>query len=129
MKKIATVALACLALASCSKKPDASATAGASADGQPKGHFTITAPKLPDDPAERQREQERLVESMVDSPDIDLGSLQGEAYRRHVKLTDSQIARKKANAKPSRVSGAAPAPAPAAAPPPPPPPSSTASKP
>lgn len=65
-----------------------------------RSHVKVT-PAVPDEVKgpERQEMQEQMIEQMADSPEISPGEYDGEAYRRGVKPTPAQIARKKASYK------------------------------
>lgn len=70
-----------------------------------RSHVKV-APSVPDTAKgeDRARMQARMIETMADSPDISPEEYEGEAYRRNVKLTPEQIARKKAAYKPMNAS-------------------------
>lgn len=92
MKNIVILAVAAAALASCSKERKTEAPKPEA----PKGHFKIAPPPMPTEPAELAATQRSMVESMIADPRIPLETIEGEAYRRKVKLTPEQIERKKA---------------------------------
>jgi PBP1b-binding outer membrane lipoprotein LpoB len=92
VNKTVILAVAAAALASCSKEQKTEAPKPEA----PKGHFTISAPPMPKEPAALAETQRSMVESMIADPRIPLEVIEGEAYRRKVKLTPEQIERKKA---------------------------------
>ena len=95
MKRIIITLGAVLALTACSSETD-------NADEQPSGpvprsNVQLKPPiEFSSDPAEKQRQQEGLVNSMLEDPNIPFDQIEGEAYRRGVTLTPEQIAAKKA---------------------------------
>lgn len=101
MKKIAIIVSLGISLAACGSEPEAEE--GASAE-MPQGNFTIESPvKFSDDPTEKQAQQEGLVQSMLDDPSIPLETIEGEAARRGVTLTDEQRAAKSAQTPPQEI--------------------------
>lgn len=73
-----------------------------------RSHVKVT-PAVPDTVKgpERAKMQEDLIKTMSSSPDVSPEEFEGEAYRRNVKLTADQIARKKAAYKPLGPAGVA----------------------
>ena len=98
MKKIVLTLSLGLTLAACGSEPDAEKSA---LPEVPEGNFTISSPvEFSEDPAERKIQQEGLVQSMLDDPGIPLETIEGEAARRGVLLTDDQRAAKRAQTPP-----------------------------
>ena len=98
MKKIFLALSLGLTLSACGSEPDAEENA---ASEVPEGNFTIESPvQFSEDPAEKQAQQEGLVRSMLDDPSIPLETIEGEAARRGVILTDEQRAAKRAQTPP-----------------------------
>lgn len=86
-----------LALAGCSD--DADAPKGGDVPSGPVARSTVklTPPiEFSSDPVEKQKQQEGMVQSMLEDPNIPFDQIEGEAYRRGVTLTPEQIAAKRA---------------------------------
>lgn len=86
MKRITLLFITSLILGSCGSdtKDDANSEA-------PKGTFTVNSPiEFSEDPDIRQEQQEGLVKSMLEDPGISLETIESEAARRGVTLTDDQ---------------------------------------
>jgi len=93
MKKIVMALSMGIMLASCGSDSE---TEEETARELPQGNFTIESPvEFSDDPAEKQAQQESMVQSMLDDPSITLETIEGEAARRGVTLTDAQRAAKR----------------------------------
>lgn len=104
MKKIVLALSLGLTLAACGSEPDAE---GDATPEVPEGNFTIESPvQFSEDPAEKQAQQEGLVQSMLDDPSVPLETIEGEAARRGVSLTDEQRAAKRAQTPPQETAPA-----------------------
>lgn len=95
MKRALITMAAIAVLTGCSGDPEAG---DEKASGPvPRSNVQLRPPiEFSSDPAEKQRQQEGLVESMLQDPNIPFDQIEGEAYRRGVELTPEQIAAKKA---------------------------------
>lgn len=117
IKRLIIAATSLAALSACSggkeKASDdkaAAAAAAARTAAIARSHVKVT-PSVPDTVKgeDRARLQATMIEAMADSPDVSPEEYEGEAYRRNVKLTPDQMARKKAAYKPQKPADATPA--------------------
>ena len=91
------VGLLPMVLIACSKQEEQQAANSPSADA-PRAKAVYVSPlRRSADPAVMKAQQNEMVDRMIHDPHVDLATIEGEAYRRGVKLTPEQIAFKKAN--------------------------------
>jgi len=97
MKRALITMAAIAVLTGCSGDSDPEAGDEKASGPVPRSNVQLRPPiEFSSDPAEKQRQQEGLVESMLQDPNIPFDQIEGEAYRRGVELTPEQIAAKKA---------------------------------